>query len=780
MDVLATCASSSTSRLVPPPPPAPPAKRKGSEACSTPRGHYDVLGLLRTANAGEIRRGYRQQALRTHPDKGGNSKDFQRVMLAYDVLSVPEARMKYDEELVRTSNEDGLGAAAAPRAPEVAPESDLPEKQVDRQVRTDARILTVQLLNQEPDKWEEEFKKVSRDILEEVLAWVFRDQSRKIKKETILPDPTDYPREEPAQGLPAGWMKVQKMYQTGISAGQVYSRFRAPWGQMYLSMTASLKAEAEHSGWQLDQATLERLSKRRRVDQVPQVPQAPVQQQARQSQQVLQRNIYSVKAYGANRYYVSVNWSYFRVSTQKTDSLPQAIDWHIALSDVKAAAKARPNSLQDPLTDEEFINLLRQEPDLQLKFSSNFNKGEYHNIYTPSCGNLSAARETHQRFHALIWGSGTDCNPQGFKTEREACSKFIEQQKAELEVKQNELNAAVVRFFQAAYGALPRRPTLLGLARPDLSADQAGQEASSPHVPLDAFSKPLTPEEEHEGQVALDLQNAMGLTQKNCIALVETLKRLAQPELQRRLAIIAAPEPLVLLPEPPPPPPQDKSRKTTSTRSWLQRTSSCPDKEKDSQPFSGPKALADQQPKATMLALAAPSPAVLTPASWIPGLPDELVVLEWLRFHELYHLQLTSQAALQAGRREEKRQLQEFAYVLGCLQFKPVKTRVGRQTSNTDGSVEVRSLAKFLHRPLHVDAFERLDLSKVPNLALESAAVQSAFRTMPRLERLVLPSEGWTTPNHRNQFMCRLPKGLNVICVDPRGVVKLQGIVGEQ
>lgn len=63
--------------------------------------HYDVLGLPRTATLADIRKAYRKNALRHHPDKD-SAQDatalFQRILEAYEVLSSVRTRLLYDTE----------------------------------------------------------------------------------------------------------------------------------------------------------------------------------------------------------------------------------------------------------------------------------------------------------------------------------------------------------------------------------------------------------------------------------------------------------------------------------------------------------------------------------------------------------------------------------------------------------------------------------------------------------------------------------------------------------
>jgi DnaJ-class molecular chaperone len=62
--------------------------------------HYAVLGVGSTVGMTEIRRAYRQLALRHHPDRAGAAATahFQRIVEAYRVLSDPTARSSYDAD----------------------------------------------------------------------------------------------------------------------------------------------------------------------------------------------------------------------------------------------------------------------------------------------------------------------------------------------------------------------------------------------------------------------------------------------------------------------------------------------------------------------------------------------------------------------------------------------------------------------------------------------------------------------------------------------------------
>lgn len=59
---------------------------------------YGVLGVEKTASQDEIKRAYRKLAQETHPDKNdGDGSKFEPVKAAYEVLSDPGRRERYDQ-----------------------------------------------------------------------------------------------------------------------------------------------------------------------------------------------------------------------------------------------------------------------------------------------------------------------------------------------------------------------------------------------------------------------------------------------------------------------------------------------------------------------------------------------------------------------------------------------------------------------------------------------------------------------------------------------------------
>jgi len=59
--------------------------------------YYDILGVPKNASDDDIKRAYRKLALKHHPDKsGGDDTKFQEIQMAYETLSDPERKSRYD------------------------------------------------------------------------------------------------------------------------------------------------------------------------------------------------------------------------------------------------------------------------------------------------------------------------------------------------------------------------------------------------------------------------------------------------------------------------------------------------------------------------------------------------------------------------------------------------------------------------------------------------------------------------------------------------------------
>ena len=80
------------------------------------RDYYEVLGVGRGADAVELKRAYRELAMRYHPDKNPGCADsearFKAISEAYDCLKDPQKRAAYDRYGKAAFQQSGSGAAA--------------------------------------------------------------------------------------------------------------------------------------------------------------------------------------------------------------------------------------------------------------------------------------------------------------------------------------------------------------------------------------------------------------------------------------------------------------------------------------------------------------------------------------------------------------------------------------------------------------------------------------------------------------------------------------------
>jgi curved DNA-binding protein len=64
--------------------------------------YYKILGVEKTAPQDEVKKAYRKLAAKHHPDRGGNTAEFQKIEEAYRILSDPQSRSEYDNPQQQT------------------------------------------------------------------------------------------------------------------------------------------------------------------------------------------------------------------------------------------------------------------------------------------------------------------------------------------------------------------------------------------------------------------------------------------------------------------------------------------------------------------------------------------------------------------------------------------------------------------------------------------------------------------------------------------------------
>ena len=66
----------------------------------TKKDYYEILGVSRTASGEDVKKAYRQLALKYHPDRNPGSKEaeekFKEATEAYEILKDSSSRARYD------------------------------------------------------------------------------------------------------------------------------------------------------------------------------------------------------------------------------------------------------------------------------------------------------------------------------------------------------------------------------------------------------------------------------------------------------------------------------------------------------------------------------------------------------------------------------------------------------------------------------------------------------------------------------------------------------------
>jgi len=76
--------------------------------------YYRDLGVPKNASQDEIKRAFKKQAMKHHPDRGGNPEAFKRVSEAYETLSDSQKRQAYDNPAPRNNFNFRAGTGGHP------------------------------------------------------------------------------------------------------------------------------------------------------------------------------------------------------------------------------------------------------------------------------------------------------------------------------------------------------------------------------------------------------------------------------------------------------------------------------------------------------------------------------------------------------------------------------------------------------------------------------------------------------------------------------------------
>jgi len=755
------------------------------------RGHYDILGLPRRATVAEIRSSYRRLALVTHPDKGGRAEDFLKVSNSWEILANAATRKEYDDQCIASGSQDGLGLPSPSCSSIDSADS---ENVGDSGL---ARELLVRLLDMESSAWQEVLNKCSSllDYLEEHISQQEKLVRPSRQRENLRQQ--DFPREVPTpetmrEVLPDGWKCFEYMYKSGKCEGNTYIRYHNSWKptQQWSSMRSVIKKDAAIKGIDPAQKLQEYEKLKEGRNNKKQSSDASLKNQR------IQTCIYST---ASGRYYVTMNWDSFRVSTKSTDSLQVAVDWHIALSQAKHAAKARVLSLRrsgeehpDPFTKEEYVAVLRQAPQIQMVFGCNFSGAGLSNIYTNSTTNLEMAMKMHAEFRAVIRNGQRrgDLMKETFENMRQDFAAEIQKMNGLLHKELLSLRCEVKAIRTSiSLGELEppkdrcQMVSFLLQLRPPETCGSSQVHSNSPLISL-ALPRHLDKKRKRSDaryfyHASKDLQDALHLDDEEALALTKVLRKLPVDVIARRVQQLRAPlrgrrSQHVVSPIATPsmvspgasshaalPSPEDvESPRAHSRKSLL--TLSLENDPASSLALS-PLKVRRPQDELDLCRRGASKRSsndscaqeFISSESHFIGIAKACSTLV-----EVCRFGAVSVSASHAATVEMHTRLKHFVYSRSTLGFMPRKSRRGRELRTLDGE-SARRVVQFLTHSKHLSMFQDMDLSCVPIDALESDKLQASFKSMSQLKCVTLPNGGWSSPNARLRFLLALPANVS-------------------
>eukprot|EP00435_Cladocopium_sp_Y103_P061267 s33_g22.t3 len=745
-----------------PTPPRSSRKRRRDE----PVGHYDVLGIARRASNVEIRVAYRKGALQTHPDKGGDPEEFKKLVAAFEVLSDLKKRGDlykrgrklrtsfafagdYDQLLQQTDSRDGLGASQSRSEEEqVGPSRSKVLQGEESQQKLQARVMGLDListaLKEGSNTWASSLEVVSSEVLQVLAAQLAppNKSRKKVLAEAAEDDVEGPPRKvEAPEGLPEGWECFEQTYKSGMLKGKKYYRFASPWGAKgFMSVKAAVCADAEHHGRDgLEAARHWEAQKAQKA--APSTARAGPAESVRTEQ----RSVYAARASnGVVRYFVQLSYSSFTIRTGRTLVLAKAIDWHIALTQIVAAASARlrneKRSNPMPLTTMELKQLLQLEPEISLSFRSSF-RSKLGAVYSPTSRVLEMAVKMQHRFRTFVKRSSLS---------RETLKAFQVSALQEVSAHERERVGLQRQLLRAVHSELRSRGFDLheikamnlpledsnAAARAPMQLEVAGHAEKPPGHQNVEDAQCLADVKSADVAAAKDLKAALGLSAAGARRLAALLRTLSTAELRRRLKILQSP-------------PMELGRQAERAQRRL------------------------ASDRLHRLALAAPDAPLAMPMIPVPPVPPtESGELFGLPADSgrgpVKCLNLADQNSLRAICRVAKHLVDfeifhlaaDFTYKAELFDARRLMcTRSGRVMGNADAA-RSRRLLGFLTR--HAKLLQRVDVRQAPIDALESKDLRLAIPCMKHLTEIMLPTAGWSSHADRQRLLWAFPRTVTV------------------
>ena len=133
------------------------------------RDYYEVLGVIKSASADEIKKAYRKLALKYHPDRNKGDKKaedkFKKINEAYQVLGDSEKRTQYDT-FGSAAFEGGGAGGGFPGGGFPGggfPGGGINLEDILEELAADPVMFVEAMLGAKPEKWQKEFLLNVRD-----------------------------------------------------------------------------------------------------------------------------------------------------------------------------------------------------------------------------------------------------------------------------------------------------------------------------------------------------------------------------------------------------------------------------------------------------------------------------------------------------------------------------------------------------------------------------------------------------------------------------------------